>query len=106
MKDDCLKIRICPERRPPQPVNVPVDRPPDDSGFLIIRLKAGVLTPRNRDLAGAAKEAGRKALIEILSTFKLASQPLITSIPLDELLKLEQAALRSEFRPARSLSNY
>lgn len=106
MQDDCLKIRICPERRPPQPVNVPLDRPPDDSGFLIVRFKAGALTPRNRDLAAAAKEAGRKELIQVLSTFKLTSHPLITSIPLDELLRIEQTALQSEFRPARSLSNY
>src|SRR5438067_4270604 len=108
MKDDCpaCKIRICPEHQPPRPINLGADPPPDDSGFLIIRFKLGILAQQHGELATAAKKAGLTALTQLLDAFKLTARPLITSIKPDELERIEKAALRSELPPLRSLSTY
>jgi serine protease len=108
MKDDCQdrKNRFCPERRPPRPINLPADPPPDEGGFLIVRFKPGTLAAGQRDLGAAAKEGGLKELIQILDGFKVNARPLITSITHDELQRLERAALRSEFPPLHSLLDY
>ena len=107
MKDPCVcKPRLCPEHQPPRPINLPSDRPPDDNGFIIIRLRAGALDSRQRDLAAAAKQASLNALIQTLDAFKLSAKPLITSIKPDELERIEQAALGGDPSPLRSLSAY
>jgi hypothetical protein len=97
---------MCPDHEPPGPINLQGDPPPDDSGFLIVRFKAGTLDVRHGDLAAAAKQAGLTALIHTLDTFKLNSKPLITSIKPEDLDRIEKAALGSEFRPLHSLSDY
>ncbi len=59
MNDDCTdnKIRFCPENKPPRPINLQADPPPDDSGFLIVRFKVGTLGAKQLELPAAAKEA-------------------------------------------------
>jgi len=108
MKDDnqACKIRLCPERKPPRPINLSGDPPPDDSGFLVVRFKASTLDARHGDLAAAAKQAGLKALMQLLDTFRLSSRPLITSIKPDVLERIEKEALGSELHPLQSLSTY
>jgi len=107
MSNDCVcKIRLCPEHKPPRPINVGGDRPPDDSGFLIIRFKTGALIAKSRELVAAAKQAGMVALSQTLDAFKISAKPLITSVKSDELERLEAAALEAELTPVRSLSSY
>lgn len=108
MRDDCVdrKNHPCPEYEPPRPINLQADPPPDDSGFLIVRFKTGVLETRQRELASAAKGAGLVALIKTLEIFDLIGMPLITSIGADEMERLERAAFASEFPPLRSLTSY
>ena len=104
---------ICPDRgnsprsaHKPQPVNLHGDRPPDDSGFVIVLFRAGALPPGNRELVAAANEAGRLALVEMLEDLDLPSSPLITSVGVEELERLERVASESELPPLHSLSNY
>ena len=108
MTGDCpaCKIRLCPEHQPPRPINLRGDPPPDNSGFLIVRFRAGTLDARHGDLAAAAKQAGLVALIQTLDAFNLSSRPLITSIKPDDLERIEKAALEAELRPLQSLSDY
>jgi serine protease len=106
MKDDCYKIRLCPEHKTPPPINVAADRPPDDDGFLVVRFKPGTISAERGELGAAAKKAGLHALVQILETYKLTSRPLITSIKQEELGRLEAAAHRGELPPQRSLSDY
>src|SRR5258706_11133491 len=89
MKNDDIrcKIQLCPEPEIPRPINLPVDAPPDNNGFLIVRFKTGTLDTRHGDLAAAAEQAGMPALVELLEAFGLPSRPLITSIKPDELAK-------------------
>lgn len=89
-----------------RPINVQVDRPPDDSGFLIVRLKSGTVSARGGDLAAAAREAGHRELVQILETYRLTPRPLITSTGQEDLERLERAALQSESPPLHSLSTY
>src|SRR5262245_45266925 len=107
MNDDSpCKIRLCPESKPPRPINVGPDRPPDDSGFLIVRFKPGTLSAKSRELASAAKQSGLVALHQTLESFKIGATPLITSVKPDELARLESAAMQAELTPLRSLSTY
>src|SRR5947207_872862 len=87
MRNDCAdrKNRPCPDSKPPRPINLHADPPPDDSGFLIVRFKAGALPPRHRELASAAKEAGLLALVKMFEAFDLTARPLVTSIKAEEL---------------------
>lgn len=108
MNSDCdsCRPRLCPEHEPARPINLLADPPSDDTGFLVIRLRAGALVARHGELSAAAKDAGLHALGQALKTFKLNSAPLVTSVKPDELARIEQAALASEFPPLRSLSAY
>lgn len=108
MKDDCptCKIRLCGEQQPPRHINLPPNPPPDDSGFLIVRFKEGILALEQRELSAAAKQAGLHALLKTLDTFKLTARPLITSVSAVDLAKIEHAALQGELPPSRSLSTY
>src|SRR5262249_1029267 len=108
MHDKCAgcKICICPDPKPPQPINLSGDPPPDDSGFLIIRLKAGTLTARQGDLATDAKAPGLTALVQKLESYKLSAKPLITSVKSTAIDRLEQAARGTDLPPLRSLTAY
>jgi hypothetical protein len=90
---------------PPRPINLSPDRPPDDSGFLIIRFKPGALASRQAKLAAAAKESGLHALADLLTANKLRAQPLITSLKRAGLEKLEQEAIQGDTPPLRSLTS-
>jgi serine protease len=107
MERDCdCKIKLCPDTNPPRPINLAPDPPPDDSGFLIIRFKPGALGSRQAKLAAAAKQSGLRALSDILDEYKLASQPLVTSLNRAKLEKLEQEAMQGDTPPMRSLTSY
>lgn len=80
-----------------QPINLDDSTPPDDDGFLIVRLKPS---------GEAARDTGHLALDEVLKRLGLTAKPLITSIGSGEVAKLERAALESEWRPLRSLLSY
>jgi hypothetical protein len=57
MSDDCNfpgRDPLCPDADPPRPINLPTDPPPDNSGFIIVRLKPGAMALHG-DLAAAAK---------------------------------------------------
>ena len=109
MNDDCAPrpIRLCPGGSPPRrPVNVPPDRPPENNGFLVVRLQPGAAGPEAGDLAAAAKKAGLRALGALLERYELRSRPLVTSIKPGELAALERAAAGTEHPPLRSLGSY
>jgi hypothetical protein len=108
MSDDCNypgRDPLCPDADPPRPINLPTDPPPDNSGFIIVRLKPGAMALHG-DLAAAAKQAGAHALSAILEQFGLIGRPLITSIKPDELERLEGRAMESATPPLRSLALY
>lgn len=80
-----------------QPINLDGLSPPDDDGFLIVRLKQAGREARN---------TGNLALDEILEEHGLTAKPLITSIGTGEVERLERGALESEWAPLRSLLTY
>jgi len=108
INDDCRerKLPLCADYQPPRPINLRGDPPPDDSGFLIVRFKAGTINNQYADLATAAKKAGLLALNHTLDAFKLTAKPLITSIKSEELERFEQAALAADYPPLQSLTAY
>src|SRR5688572_14491516 len=80
------------EEREDPPVNLRDKPPVDDTGFLIARLKPGVLTGDDTDFGDAARKAGRKDIDEALNAFKLTGRPLITSATAERLRKIEEDA--------------
>src|SRR5262245_15080623 len=96
---------LCPPAGPSRPINLAADPPPENTGFVIVRLKSGSVTRRD-DLAAAAKEAGAHTLSAALKTFGLSGRPLITSIKPEELEQLERRAMASDAPPLHSLSTY
>lgn len=80
--------------------------PTEYTGFLVLRLKPGILGATIASLEAAAKQAGRQALVDILDKFKLTSRPLVTSVNFFELERIEREALGDEFEPLQSLSAF
>jgi subtilisin family serine protease len=105
MQDDDKK-RADDAYHPPIPINLRNPRPPDETGFLIIRLKAGSAPNLNVDLATAADESGATQVSETLRAFSLRAQPLLDSETAARLRKLEQKTANHKFAPSHSLSDY
>jgi subtilisin family serine protease len=92
---------------PRSPINLKKPQTvPNFSGFLIIRLVPGVVSKRARRLNEVAREFKLVGLAALLKRYKLPSQRLVTSVSVDQLLKLEDRARQSEFAPVHSLTWY
>jgi serine protease len=105
MKDDAQDVAGG-KRRPLKPINLREPRPPDETGFLIVRLKRGRTINRDSDLATAAEEAGLIGVSETLTRFSLTAHSLIDSDTAEKLRTLEQNASDKRFAPKHSLSDY
>ena len=95
------------KKRPIPPINLRNPQTaPDFSGFLIIRLVAGVVSKRGRSLDAVAQEFKLVGLATLLKRYKLPSRRLVTSVSLEQLLMFEDRARQSEFAPLHSLASY
>lgn len=90
----------------PRPSNVQDLNVPEDTGFLIVRLKPGTITSDLTDFGTAAREAGLLHIDEALNAFNLTGIPLITSVPRMQLRELEEKTAHHEFAPEHSLLSY
>ena len=90
----------------PRPGNVQDLNVPEDTGFLIVRLKRGTITSDLTDFGAAVREAGLLHIDEALNAFNLTGIPLITSVPRVKLRELEEKAAHHEFAPDHSLLSY
>jgi len=94
-------------QRPRPPINLSdAQTVPDFSGFLIIRLLPEVLSKRARSLDAVAREFKLAGLATLLKRYNCPSRRLITSVSVEQLLKLEDRARDSEFAPLHSLGSY
>jgi hypothetical protein len=94
-------------QRPRPPINLgDAKRVPDSSGFLIIRLKPGVVSADARSLDQVAERFRMDRVATLLKTYKAASRPLITSVSVEQLPKFEESARHSKFAPRHSLASY
>jgi hypothetical protein len=90
----------------PRPGNVQDLNVPEDTGFLIVRLKPGTITSDLTDFGTAVREAGLLHIDNALNAFNLTGTPLITSAPRVQLRKLEEKTAHHKFAPDHSLLSY
>jgi len=77
------------------------------SGFLIVRLSREVGLTDHRELRGLAEEMKFDALAELLDELgRPPTRRLVTSIEPSELLRMEEEASTSRWRPLNSLTHY
>lgn len=88
------------------PINLREPEPPDETGFLIVRLKPGLTLDHMLDLATAAKETGLAKLSELLTHFSLQAYPLVDPKTTAVLRELEEKVVNHKFAPRHSLANY
>lgn len=91
---------------PRLPTNLETPPPPDDSGFLIVRLKEGAIRGGHTDLRLAAREVGRDDIQTTLDRFRVAAKPLISAVSFERLNELETESWTERVAPQHSLSNY
>jgi len=95
------------KKRPIPPINLRNTKTaPDFSGFLIIRLVAGVVSNSAESLDAVAREFKLDRLATLLKRYKLPSRRLVTSVSVEQLLTFEGRARDSEFAPLYSLASY
>jgi len=90
----------------PRPGNVQELYVPDDTGFLIVRFKRGILTGDFADLGEAVRHADLLHIDEALKAFSLTGIPVIAPFLREKLRKLEAQTADSEFAPDHSLLSY
>ncbi len=81
------------------------DSVPDESGYLIVRLKPGAIKNDLDDLAPAARKAKLNGLARCLGSFKLGGKRLIRSVKPAKLKELERTPYETA-APKHSLSAY
>jgi serine protease len=98
---------VCPPKRSRPPINVSdTQTAPEFSGFLIIRLLRGVVSTRASTLDALVRLFKLGGLATLLKRYNLTSRRLITSVSIEQLLRMEDRARRSEFPPLHSLASY
>ena len=78
----------------------------NDTGFIILCFKPGMVNERAADLISAARNTNFEQLIAVLQRLNLNAPPLMTTISADRILRDEEVARTSAFPPLRSLTQY
>ncbi len=90
----------------PTPINLGGERPPDDTGFLIVRFKPDALRLEHANLENAAAEAGLLHINKMLKAFNLIAAPTIRSVMRNQVRELEARIAKKKFAPEHSLLSY
>lgn len=90
----------------PTPGNLREETITDDTGFLIVRFKPGIITGNLTDLGAAVRQASLLHIDKLLNTFNLTGTPVISSPLREALRKLEDKTAHREFAPDHSLLSY
>lgn len=94
-----------PRRR--QPINIAnPENLPQFSGFMIIRLKPGMLLSNPLNLGQIAEKFSLRGVATLLKKYDLASRPLITSVSTEDLLNKEKPGQSSKIVPLHSMTSY
>jgi len=90
----------------PTPGNLREETIADDTGFLIVRFKPGIITSNLTDLGAAVRQAGLLHIDKLLNTFNVTGTPVIRAELREQLRKLENKTAHREFAPDHSLLSY
>lgn len=90
----------------PTPGNLREGNITDDTGFLIVRFKPGIITSNLTDLGAAVRQAGLLHIDKLMNTFNLTGTPVISSPLREQLRQLEDKTAYREFAPDHSLLSY
>ena len=94
-----------------KPINlINAESIPELSGFLIIRLKPGMVLADATNLGRLAEKFSLGRLAELLKEYDLSSRPLVTSVSFEQLRKLEEDARETardkKITPLHSMTSY
>jgi serine protease len=92
--------------RPPNVRRMPADSP-IHSGFVIVRLRPGLIAAEGDSLIDVARRLQLTGLVTVLDAFDLSnSRRTVRSLKPQQILELERKAASTEFPPLHSLTSY